>query len=99
MEYVLGYDVCLKNTYSTFGPVQNVQKTFGPHQKALDLLSYLVQAKRPFIFSPVQTIWHGSNIFMDILDRNKFQGPFNVNKISYGHLDRTTHLLSLNNKL
>lgn len=80
-----------------FGLVQNVHKTFGPLQNVLDIWSYLVLSKTSMkTLSPHQkafdicskTIWHGPDILMDILDKIKFQGPFGLNQMSFGHFEQ-----------
>lgn len=60
--------------WSYFGPIQNIHGDTYPHQKAFDICS--------------KTIWHGPDILMDILDKIKFQGPFGLNQMSFGHFEQ-----------
>ena len=61
----------------------------------------LIHAKRSLLFVLSRTIWHEPGMFMDILDRTKFQGPFwcgpNVfwSKCLIDILDKTKCLLTV----
>ena len=52
------------------------EATLDPCQKVCD------------IFVLTKTTSHKPNMPMDILDRIKFQGPFGMDQMSYGYLDR-----------
>lgn len=67
-----------------------IHLTFGPHQKALDIYLCLVLPKMSirhwsmpkglWLFDLPKTILHGPNVYMDVLNRTKFQGPFSVDQ-------------------
>lgn len=44
---------------------------------------------------PVQTIWHGPNMLMDVLDRTKLQGLLAWTKCFKDVLNRTKRLLAI----
>ena len=74
-------------------------KAFNLCQKVLDIWLYFFLSKM-FVktLDPCQkSLWHfvltkttshEPNMPMDILDRIKFQGPFGMDQMSYGYLDR-----------